>query len=200
MSYPVNASGVADIDGVVWGWRWASNQANGHTELTYCFPSSPTGYGYDGIGGFSPFTAAQREAGLKALALYDSYCNLDFVFTADTAAGNIRMAEADWIDVGYGYGEYPIGTAFGWAPDPNFSPPVCQGDTWFNHDFYENPAAGSFAFFCGILWRAARSPMRSSSRATFTAISRTPSAARATTASPATSSRTRSPAWPATTG
>ncbi|HET7714830.1 MAG TPA: M10 family metallopeptidase [Bauldia sp.] len=148
-SHPVVQSHVTDIDGVAWGWRWASNQPNGHTQLTYGFPDATWSYDY-WIGGFQPFNPAQQAAGHRAVAEFDKVCNLDFVF-AGTGFANIRMAEADWINVGYGYGDYPIGSAFGWAPDPNFSPPAAQGDTWFNHTTYNNPVPGSHAFASGLL-------------------------------------------------
>lgn len=148
-SHPVVRSGVRDIDGVAWGWRWASTESDGHTRLSYAFPDSTWSYDY-WIGGFQAFNAAQRAAGHKAIAQFDAVCNLDFVF-AGTGFANIRMAEADWINVGYGYGDYPIGTAFGWAPDPNFSPPAAQGDTWFNHTAYNSPVPGGHAFASGLL-------------------------------------------------
>jgi serralysin len=150
MSFPVVQANYQDIDGVLWGWRWSSNQPNGHTLLTYSFPASASAYGgYTNVSGFEAFNAQQKTAGLKALAMFDAVCNVDLVFTADSAAANIRMAEADSVNVGTG--TVTIGTALGVAPDPNFAPLFAQGDTWFNHDFYNAPAPGTFAFAAGIM-------------------------------------------------
>jgi serralysin len=144
----IPASGYQDIDGVLWGWCWQINQPNNHTLLTYNFPTDPTGYGYHGSG-FQAFNATQRAAATKALAMYDAVCNLDFQFTSDTSQANIRMAEADSI-IADGV-DFPIETGFGIAPDPNFLSAPYHGDTWFNHESYNKPVLGSFAFASGIM-------------------------------------------------
>ena len=41
--------------------------------------------------------------------------------------------------------------AFGLAPDDSAVVPAAQGDTWFNHTYYNAPQIGSFAYACGIL-------------------------------------------------
>jgi serralysin len=150
-SFPVVQSNNAEINGVAWGWRWASTEANGHTKLSYGFPDSSADYDYI-VAGFQGFNAVQQAAGHKAIAQFDAVCNLDFVY-AGSGFANIRMAEADWINVahGYGYPNQPIKTGFGWAPDPNFAPPAAQGDTWFNHTAYNAPVLGGFAFGAGLL-------------------------------------------------
>ena len=81
--------------------------------------------------------------------MYDAVCNVDFAFTSDPAAANIRMAEAGSVDVGTGTNE--IRTALGIAPDPNYGPLFAQGDTWFNHDDYNTPTLGDFAFASGLM-------------------------------------------------
>jgi len=150
MSYAVAQSHIRDIDGVMWGWRWSSNQPNGHTQLTYSFPTSTASYGgYTSIDGFETFNAHQQAAARKILAMYDSVCNVDFVFTTDGASGNIRMAEADAVNDGTG--SVTIDTAMGNPPDPNCSPLASQGDTWFNHAWYNSPASGDFAFASGLM-------------------------------------------------
>ena len=101
MAYAVAQSGYQDIDGVLWGWRWSSNQPNGHTLLTYSFPTSTAAYGgYTSVDGFEAFNAQQQAAAQKILAMFDAVCNLDFVYTADSATANIRMAEATAVNVG----------------------------------------------------------------------------------------------------
>jgi len=144
----IGPSGYQDIDGVVWGWCWQINQPNNHTLLTYSFPTDPTGYDYHGTG-FQPFNAKQVAAAKKVLAMYDGVCNLDFQFTADPASANLRMAEADAVNVGTG--DVSIDTALGVAPDPNFAPYFAHGDTWFNHTSYNKPTLGSFAFASGVM-------------------------------------------------
>ena len=150
MSYAVAQSGNQDIDGVLWGWRWSSNQPTGHTLLTYSFPTSTAAYGgYTSVDGFEAFNAQQQAAAQKILAMYDSVCNVDFVFTADSATANIRMAEATAVDVGNG--SITIDTRSGVAPDPNSAPAFSQGDTWFNHSYYNSPVLGDFAFASGLM-------------------------------------------------
>lgn len=150
MSFPVVQSHYQDIDAVSWGWRWSSNQPNGHTQLTYSFPTSPADYGgYTGFTGFEAFNAAQQEAARKALAMYDAVCNLDLVFTADGANANIRFAEAVTVDIGTG--PVRIITAQGVPPDSSYAPLFTQGDTWFNRTFYNSPVPGDFAFAGGIV-------------------------------------------------
>jgi serralysin len=144
----INPSGVQDIDGVLWGWCWQINQPNNHTLLTYSFPTSTAAYGYE-VNGFQAFNSAQVAAAEKALAMYDAVCNVDFQFSFDPAAGNIRFAEANSVNL---YGSITIETALGVAPDAFAAPAAGWGDTWFNHTSYNNPTKlGSFAFAAGIM-------------------------------------------------
>ena len=148
MAITIPPANYQDIDGVLWGWCWEANQANGHTVLTYGFPTSSADYAYT-IGGFEAFNADQQAAGHRVIAMYDAVCNLDLVFTTDQGVVNIRLAEASWVDVGTGTKD--IITALGCAPDPNFAPYFAQGDTWFNHDDYNTPTLGDFAFAAGLM-------------------------------------------------
>ena len=149
MSYWVNPSNNPDIDGVLWGWRWAPTEANGHTVLSYSFPTTVNDYqGYTYIVGFQAFSAFQQAAALKILAMYDAVCNIDFV-AAGTGVANIRLAEANSME--FGQGAFDITHAFGCAPDPNFVPLFMQGDTWFNHTYYNSPTLGSFGFAAGLM-------------------------------------------------
>jgi serralysin len=145
MGILTNRANYQDIDGLLWGWQWAANQANGHTQLYYSFPTSAAVYGYT-VTGFQPFNAAQQAAAGRAIANYDAVCNVDFVFTADGALGNIRFAEADSVENGG-----TIKTALGFPPDDLDNIPAMHGDTWFNHTNYNTPTMGSFAYACGIL-------------------------------------------------
>jgi hypothetical protein len=64
-----------DIDGLLWGWQWTANQPDGHTRLTYAFPTSDDAYAYT-VTGFEPFNAEQRGAAARAIANADAVCNL----------------------------------------------------------------------------------------------------------------------------
>jgi hypothetical protein len=46
MGILTNRSNYQDIDGILWGWQWAANQNNGHTQLYYSFPTSAAASGY----------------------------------------------------------------------------------------------------------------------------------------------------------
>lgn len=148
MGILTNPANYQDIDGILWGWQWAPNQVNGHTQLAYSFPATALDYGYP-VTGFEAFNAAQQAAAVKALANYDAVCNLDFVFTADGAAGNIRFAESDSFTIS-GF-TWDGSTAFGLAPDDAHVALPGQGDTWYNHTLYNSPALGNFAYAFGIL-------------------------------------------------
>jgi serralysin len=148
MGILTNHSNYQDIDGILWGWQWAANQANGHTQLYYSFPTSAAAYGY-AVSGFEPFNAAQRAAATRALANYDAVCNVDFVFTADGASGNIRFAEADSFTLN---GKPWRGdTAYGLAPSNGEFPFAAHGDTWFNHNDYNAPRVGELTYGSGIV-------------------------------------------------
>ena len=109
MSYPVDPDALSGHRRRLWGWRWSSNQSNGHTLLTYSFPTSRglvwRIYGHLRFRGLQ--LAEQIAAATKILAMYDAVCNVDFAFTSDPASANIRMAEADAVDVGTGTDVHP---------------------------------------------------------------------------------------------
>lgn len=149
-----------DIDAILWGWQWDVNQPNGHTRLTFSFPTGPQFYPYQaGLGGFETFNAAQQGAARKALANYDAVSNLDLVFTTDHANANLRLAEVTTINYLDGKGTHFPGisqnpnrtSAEGNPPDPSEVPGYAQGDCWFNHTSYNTPTRGSFAYGAGIL-------------------------------------------------
>src|SRR5262245_5717862 len=116
-----NPSGYQDIDGVLWGWCWQENPTTHHTVLTYSFPKSASNYlGYTAVNGFEAFNAKQQAAAIKTLRMIDNVSNVDFQYVADPSQANIRMAEANSINVGSG--DFDPGTAYGIAPDPNNAP------------------------------------------------------------------------------
>jgi serralysin len=150
MSTMTNPANYPDIDGVLWGWQWTPNQPDGHTKLYYSFPTSAADYQYT-VTGFQAFDPVQEAWAIKAIGNVDAVCNLDFTFTGVGAAGNIRFAEADSFTIpGFTWNpdNHP---AFGLAPDDFAVAPVAQGDTWFNHTYYNEPAMGSFGYGCGLL-------------------------------------------------
>src|SRR5919109_54336 len=101
MGILISKSNNQDIDGLLWGWCWQWNTPDNHARLTYSFPTSVNDYqGYAEIQNFGAFNAAQRAAAVKALANFDAVSNLDFVYTADPAQGNIRLAEATFVNLG----------------------------------------------------------------------------------------------------
>src|SRR4051812_30559006 len=150
MGILTNPAHNQEINAVLWGWQWAPNQANGHTQLFYSFPTSATAYGYV-VSGFEAFNAAQQAAAIKAIANADAVCNVDFVFIANGALGNIRFAEANGFSIPGFTWEPHDHTAFGLAPDDFAVVPAAQGDTWFDHTTYDIAPIGSVAYACGIL-------------------------------------------------
>ena len=62
-----NRANYGDIDGVLWGWQWKPNLANGHTLLSYSFPTSAIAYAYL-VSGFEPFNAEQQAAAHRAVS------------------------------------------------------------------------------------------------------------------------------------
>jgi serralysin len=149
-----NPANYQDIDGILWGWQWAPNQANGHTQLSYSFPTSTADYGYT-VTGFQAFDAAQIAAASRAIGCYDAVCNADFVPSANGASGNIRFAEADSFSFTANGGQFTWDPdshpAFGLAPDDFLVAPTAQGDTWYNHTYYNTPDLGSFGYSYGLL-------------------------------------------------
>ena len=149
-----------DIDAVLWGWQWDVNQPNGHTRLTYSFPTGSQFYAYQGgIGGFQSFNAAQQAAARIAMKNYDAVSNLDLIFTTDHTNANLRLAEATSLNYLDGKGTHFPGisqnpnrtSAEGNPPDPSEVAAYAQGDSWFNHTLYNTPTRGAFAYAAGIL-------------------------------------------------
>jgi serralysin len=141
-------SGNADIDGILWGWRWTS------TNLTYSFPTGTAEYtdnGYDAVNGFQAFNASQQAAVVKILANYDAVCNVNFTAAAPGTVASLRFAEATSVDDGMN----PLDvkeTATGTPPDPNEFPGWSWGDTWFSPTNYDQtPDVGTYTYTAGLM-------------------------------------------------
>jgi hypothetical protein len=167
----VNASGNADIDGILWGYRWSGSS------LTYSFPVNSTEYtnsGYTSVTGFQTLNAAQRLAVIGLLEgpssiesgnSIESFTNLTFTFVL-TPSATLRFGNATSVDytndstVATHTGDHvpgnggtaeanPPESAFGGVAP--FSPGYAQGDTWLTAGAYNNPTLGSFQYTAGIM-------------------------------------------------
>ncbi|RDI58525.1 DUF4214 domain-containing protein [Microvirga subterranea] len=127
-------SGSPDIDGTIFGSRWAIDQ------LTFSFPTSGALYGDNYADGrnqtFVPFNAQQQDAVRYALSLVDSYTNLSFVETTETPGDHavLRFAQTKSRTVESAQGDPP-------------SDLPQAGDVWFgqtNQPFYLTPAKGNW--------------------------------------------------------
>ena len=97
----VDPTGLDDIDGILWGFRWTP------TALTYSFPTASTEYitdGYESVTNFGAFSStgvgsspSQQAAATRALNQVASFTNLTFTLTT-AADANLRFAMADQID------------------------------------------------------------------------------------------------------
>ncbi len=152
MGEPVQPTGNAYIDGILWGWRWTT------TNLTVSFPTSLNAYGgYADIRGFQPFTQFQAQQiinfGLNNLSVFTN-----LTFTLDPSGfGNLRFAQAEAIDYGPTHFNPGLhipggrGSAEANPPDDNWVPAYAQGDNWFTLGAYTQPVLGSFQYAAGLL-------------------------------------------------
>lgn len=118
----VSPSGYQNIDGLLYTYKWSSQQ------LTYSFPQYASVYGYDGTD-FEPLTKIQQAAVIKVLDEISSFTNLDFARSANEASGILRFAKA-----------YSPATAF--AELPHYAD--WGGDSWYKVGLYENPQDGTY--------------------------------------------------------
>ncbi|MGL4397479.1 MAG: M10 family metallopeptidase [Hyphomicrobium sp.] len=158
MPIPVNPTGVAFLDGLLWGYKWDT------PALTYSAPTTPNDYFYGpGIHQFEAMNPTQLGLMEKAIRNFDDVSGLTLTFTNVLGAGNIRLAEATalnyytadpfdprWKPPGGAPGQFP-GTAEANVPDPEHFPDYTWGDVWFNHEFYNAPPVGSYFFAGGFL-------------------------------------------------
>ncbi|WP_422369759.1 M10 family metallopeptidase C-terminal domain-containing protein [Hoeflea sp.] len=148
-------TGNASIDGILWGWQWAS------PNLTYSFPQSVNEYfGYTRIDDFTPFTPTQQQQ-IEAFALNNltAFSNLTFTETTVPGAANIRFAQSGILDSGGGEGPHfpgfgptlPRSSAEAVPPDYYRFPSYSYGDNWFSNGNYTEPLLGSFQYAAGLL-------------------------------------------------
>ena len=139
-------SGNRDIDGLLWGDKWDS------PNLTYLFPASDQAYlGQYTVDGFEAINPTQQAALLKILANYDAVSGLSFTLSQDPSHATLRFGEATTIT--YNDPRDPLphtpghngNTAEGNPPDV-FSGSQ-QGDVWLAHTTFDDPQAGSYAYF-----------------------------------------------------
>jgi len=130
----VGATGNADIDGLLSGYRW-----NG--VLTYSFPDSPSDYasGY-GFGeplaaGFGQVSAAQQAVVHATMAQVSNYTNLSIQY-AGTNGADIRVAQSSEANP----------TAYAYYPSSNEG-----GDVWFGTSYnYGNPKLGDYYYLTHV--------------------------------------------------
>lgn len=146
----VDLTDTDDINGLLWGWKWE------HKNLTYSFPTSSDEYtknGYQQVVNFEALNDAQKTAYAGIIGNFGDVCGLSFTAAAGENA-DIRFGECDQIDYSDGRGLHkPAGasnTAEGNPPDPRRAV-VGMGDVWFNHNNYNAPDVGSFAYAAGLM-------------------------------------------------
>ena len=89
----INASGNADIDGILWGWRWD------HNAITYSFPADTSSYlnnGYVQIVSFQALNAVQQDAVHAIVANIATFANLTFSEVSGFAT--LRYADASQVN------------------------------------------------------------------------------------------------------
>jgi len=121
-------TGNLDIDGVLSGVKWASNQ------LTFSFASLATVGTGDLLGiGVQTFSATQQDAVRAILASISGFASLSFTEVKETSStqGTLRFGEAATEITSYGY--YPSSSSQG-------------GDAWFNPVDYNSPKKGNYAW------------------------------------------------------
>lgn len=142
MSVEVEPTGDADIDGVLWGYKWATKH------LTYSIPGKASAWEYGrGIVHFEPLNALQRSAAAAALENADAVSGLRL--TRGGADADLRFGTAHRVNYFDGLGSHPPGfsnmSAEGVPPDPWFTP-AARGDMWFSRGAYEVPKPGTPSF------------------------------------------------------
>jgi len=102
------------------GSRWASQDGNGPTLISYSFADAGSGFNPAAapfVASMSALSAADRETTRKVLANIEAVCNVRFIEVADTAAsfGVLRYAYSQRPnDMGYsGYAFYPSASDIG---------------------------------------------------------------------------------------
>jgi len=134
----VNPSGIAYVDYVDSGLKWATNS------FTYSFPTSGAYYvGLSGAAygsgeenaGFTAFNAVQQAATASILNMYSAVANVTFTQITETStqSATLRYAGSSMPSTAWGY--YPSVSPEG-------------GDAWFNstNGWYTNPVVGNYGW------------------------------------------------------
>jgi serralysin len=129
----VNATGNADIDGLLAGTKWSG-------AITYSFPDSASDYpsfnysqkNEPGVPGFTKAPAAMQAATDYAIGLIQGYTNIQ-ISKSPTDASDIQIAQSPAANpTSYAY--YPWSSASG-------------GDVWFGTAYnYANAKLGNYLF------------------------------------------------------
>ena len=128
-STTVSATGVQNIDGLLFGTKWNSST------ITISFPNTASAYGsgYDeALHGFRPVTGQMVNATYAVMSQVMSFTNLTISQTSSQTA-NIRLAHSsDASPTAYAYypGDY-----------------MQSGDVWFSGTDYDAPVRGDYAWY-----------------------------------------------------
>lgn len=142
MPVAVQPTGNADIDGVLWGYKWDTKL------LTYSIPGSASAWEYGrGLVHFEPLNTLQKAAAIAALHNADAVSGLRLVRGGSDA--DLRFGTADRVNYFDRLGSHPPGfanmSAEGVPPDPWFRE-YSHGDMWFSRGAYEAPRPGTPSF------------------------------------------------------
>ena len=154
---PVGATSPADINGVLWGYKWD------HTNFTYSFPTSTAEYltnGYQEITDFLALDTQQKDVVRTILAMYAAVTNVTFT-EVTTPAADLRFGFAGEFNTSDGSGLHVPGLGNGTAEanpvDPAYAT-TAWGDSWFsniaaNPDGNDNtdPVLGNFTFTAAFM-------------------------------------------------
>jgi Ca2+-binding RTX toxin-like protein len=154
---PVGATSPADINGVLWGYKWD------HTNFTYSFPTSTAEYltnGYQEITDFLALDTQQKDVVRTILAMYAAVTNVTFT-EVTTPAADLRLGFAGEFNTSDGAGLHVPGLGDGTAQANPVDPAeatTAWGDSWFsnivaNPDGNDNtdPVLGNFTFTAAFM-------------------------------------------------
>ena len=154
---PVGAQSPADINGVLWGYKWD------HTNFTYSFPTSTAEYltnGYQEITDFLALDTQQKDVVRTILAMYAAVTNVTFT-EVTTPAADLRFGFAGEFNTSDGSGLHVPGLGDGTAQANPVDPAdatTAWGDSWFsniaaNPDGNDNtdPVLGNFTFTAAFM-------------------------------------------------
>ena len=154
---PVGATSPADINGVLWGYKWD------HTNFTYSFPTSTAEYltnGYQEITNFLALDTQQKDVVRTILAMYAAVTTVTFT-EVTTPAADLRFGFAGEFNTSDGSGLHVPGLGDGTAQANPVDPAdatTAWGDSWFsniaaNPDGNDNtdPVLGNFTFTAAFM-------------------------------------------------